>query len=496
MTRAPVQLPVDGADESLLQFLYLMPIGVAEFSDDGTITMLNPMAVQQLQLLHDQGRCTNLFAALRSPVPDLATRIAEQGARVGLLLDRLQFGTLNTRVHSLSVVRVDAGRLMAVLEDVTARAAAEERFRVLLDAQVDPYFLIDDRGVVDCNQAAIDASGMGSRAALLALSPEVIAPCMAHEGKVWLAQGQCALVDPSHVRCRIDWSFTRPNGTQLPVDVDVIPVRLHEKPAVLAIWHDLTQHKLRESEILRARDEARAANEAKSEFLARMSHELRTPLNAIIGFTRIVMVRATELGERHRSLLERVAANGEILLRLINDILDLSRIEAGRMTLAPTHVDLVALVRETVARLDGYARSPNVAVQIEHPRGHCPIFTDEGKLVQVLTNLVGNALKFTEQGHVTVRVAAGESTGSVTIAVADSGIGIPPERLRAIFDPFEQAERTTTRRYGGTGLGLAISRSLCEQMGYSLSVASTPGQGSTFTIHIPDGQHMNSVAAT
>jgi len=490
-----LQLATDGGDESLLQFLYLMPIGVAEFSADGTISMMNPMVAQHLQRIQGQGRCTNLFVALQRHVPDLAQRIADGGTRVGLLIDRMQFGTLGTRVYSLSVVRVDVGRMMAVVEDVTARAAAEERFRVLLESQVDPYFLIDERGVVDCNTAAIELSGMGSRSALLALSPDAIAPCMAHEGKVWLDQGHCALADPSHVRCRLDWNFTRPNGTQLPVDVDVIPVRLHEKPAVLAIWHDLTQHKNRENEILRARDEARAANEAKSEFLARMSHELRTPLNAIIGFTRIVIDRATALGEQHRRMLERVAANGEILLTLINDILDLSRIEARRVTLLPTHVDLVPLVRETVARLDGHARAPHVALHVEHPRGHLPALTDEGKLVQVLTNLVGNALKFTEQGHVTVRVAAGDSADSVTIAVTDSGIGIPPERLRAIFDPFEQAERTTTRRYGGTGLGLAISRALCEQMGYSLSVSSTPGEGSTFTIRIPDCRHMDGGAA-
>ncbi|MCG6956262.1 MAG: response regulator [Gemmatimonadetes bacterium] len=245
--------------------------------------------------------------------------------------------------------------------------------------------------------------------------------------------------------------------------------------------------RVRAEEAMRvAKDEAEAANKAKSHFLANMSHELRTPLNSVIGFTNVLLKNKDQhLTEKDVGFLQRVLANGKHLLELINDVLDLAKVEAGRMDLLLEPVDLRHLVVETVQQLEGQARVKEGVVTLvaEAPEGLDSVETDAGKLKQVIINLVGNALKFTHHGTVTVRVDVGPDGRTPTgIAVKDTGIGIPPDRLEAIFDAFQQAEAGTARKYGGTGLGLAISRSMCLLMGFDLVVDSEPGEGSTFTI--------------
>ena len=230
---------------------------------------------------------------------------------------------------------------------------------------------------------------------------------------------------------------------------------------------------------------AEAASRAKSEFLASMSHELRTPLNSIIGFTNILLKnRAGNLHAEDLTFLDRVVTNGKHLLALINQILDLSKIEARKMDLELAPVALDTLVRETVALHGGQLRDRPVNLHVELPAGVAPLRTDAARLRQVLTNLLGNAIKFTERGSITVRVVTDPGTGTpLRMEVSDTGIGIPPERHAAVFAAFQQADSGTARRFGGTGLGLTISQALCELMGYRLSLASVVGSGSTFTVH-------------
>ncbi|MBK8061459.1 MAG: hypothetical protein IPK33_27215 [Gemmatimonadetes bacterium] len=239
----------------------------------------------------------------------------------------------------------------------------------------------------------------------------------------------------------------------------------------------------RTAELQEALRRAEEASVTKSRFLANMSHELRTPLNSVIGFSSVLMKnRAGRLTASELDLIERILSNGKHLLSLINDILDISKIEAGRMVLDIDEVDMVALAHETISQLEGQVAGKPVLLRYDGPARAPLVKNDLGKLRQILINLVGNAIKFTDRGEVLVRVET-DSLGEVTaIGVHDTGVGIPRERLEAIFLPFEQADSSTSRRFGGTGLGLAICRSLSEMLGGALAVESTPGYGSSFRL--------------
>ena len=223
------------------------------------------------------------------------------------------------------------------------------------------------------------------------------------------------------------------------------------------------------------------ASRHKSEFLANMSHELRTPLNAIIGFTRIVMRQSKEaLAAKQYENLEKILASGQNLLALINAVLDLSKVEAGRMELHPSAVELAPVLEQCLRTIEPLA---SVALVKEFDGGLPQMYVDEEKLRQVVMNLLSNAAKFTEHG--TIRLHAQAADGSVAITVADTGIGIAADKLGLIFEEFEQADAGSTRVYGGTGLGLTIARRLARLMGGDIGVESSPGTGSRFTLTLP-----------
>ena len=268
------------------------------------------------------------------------------------------------------------------------------------------------------------------------------------------------------------------------------PIRDQEDSAgVVVFGKDITRRRRAEVDLVSAKNEAEAANRAKSQFLANMSHELRTPLNSVIGFANILLKNKKQnLASSDLSFLERIQVNGKHLLALINEILDLAKIESGRMDLELMRVDIVNLAHEALALVEGQIRGKQekVTVRLDAPETTEEIETDPAKLKQVIVNLVGNALKFTESGEIVLRIETREDTGEpASIAVSDTGIGIPQDRLGAIFEAFQQAEAGTARQFGGTGLGLAISRSMCLLMGYDLTVESEMGKGTTFKIIIP-----------
>ena len=235
-----------------------------------------------------------------------------------------------------------------------------------------------------------------------------------------------------------------------------------------------------------ARRRAEEANVAKSDFLGRMSHELRTPLNSVLGFTNVLLKnKHLSLGSRDLDYLRRIRLNALHLLNLINDLLDLARIEEGEITVESQELDLASLIREAVDQLDDLGPKGHVPVRIETPVEAFRVQADESRLRQVLIKLVGNAIKHTKEGSISVVLEAPDRIPR-EIRVEDTGEGIPSERLSTIFDAFEQSESGTARAHSGAGLGLAISRSLCELMEMKLSAHSTLGDGSTFTISIPE----------
>ena len=263
---------------------------------------------------------------------------------------------------------------------------------------------------------------------------------------------------------------------------DMIQVVGNQIGAVIARIRAQRQH---EVEILRARDEAQAASHAKSEFLSRMSHELRTPLNSVIGFANVLRKnKSGRLAGDDLTYLERIASNGRHLLTLVNNVLDIAKVEAGRLTVTTGLVALDELLRDVVAQLEGQPRDAGVTLRAEVPENIAPITSDLVLLRQVLINLAGNALKFTHTGSVVLAVDADSKGQPLRIHVRDSGIGIPIERQQAIFEPFEQAAPETHKTYGGTGLGLSISKAICDALGYELTLQSEPGKGSTFTVHL------------
>ena len=267
-------------------------------------------------------------------------------------------------------------------------------------------------------------------------------------------------------------------------------LRARTSQAVKVARESIAALEAQAGDLQRARESSEQANRAKSDFLANMSHEIRTPLNAILGFGDKLLLEGTEEAERAESV-EMIRANGQHLLQIINDILDLSKVEAGRLELEDIEYDPYRIAHEAVAMYSSKAQEGRLELVLEH-EGALPsrVHGDPTRLRQVLLNLVSNAIKFTSDGSVRLVVRLDESDAqapALEFDVVDTGIGMSEEQLAQVFQPFVQADTSTTRKYGGTGLGLALSKHLAERMGGGLSALCTPGQGCTFRARILTG---------
>lgn len=419
-------------------------------------------------------------------------------------------GTLHDVVIFKSVFRSASGvpaGIVAVIMDISERkrseralTASESKYRALLASMGDGFAAVDGQNhIVESNPAFQDMLGF-SQEELRRLTVQELLP---EDGSDILPDRETASEDDPAVSGVYFKRYRRKDGTLFPVSL-----RRSQYPPqagacrYFVIARDMTVLDAYESDLRAAKDAAETASRAKSDFLAKMSHEIRTPLNAIIGMTELTL--ATSLTPEQRDALDTAREASQVLLAVINDILDISRIEARKLELATEDFDLRRTVAAMVRTLRPQAAHKGLDLTLRlapevprHVRG------DQGRLRQILMNLIGNAIKFTPAGAVSLSVtpsAASQApdTLSLDFRVADTGIGIPPDKLERIFELFTQADASVGEHYGGTGLGLAICRELARFMRGAIRVTSAPGQGSVFTatLVLSPGQAPATPAAT
>lgn len=375
--------------------------------------------------------------------------------------------------------------LRVVLSDISDRKSKDaelQGLRTAVEQSANTIMITDAAGSIEYVNPAFEKSTGYSKAEVAGKNPRILSSSEHDEefyrplwetinvGKIWRGE--------FHNR-RKDGSLFWESATISPVQSDS-----GEILRFIAIKEDITVRKRLERELADALRHAEEAAAAKSDFLGMMSHELRTPLSGVLGFTELLS--DTPLDDDQKSFAKTISASGEHLLALVNDILDYSSIEHGSLTIQAEPFAIDSLLESSDAAIRQAAAEKGVTFRCEVAPGVPDHATgDVRRIRQILINLLGNALKFTEAGSVILRIAPGPGGQSLEFAIEDTGIGISPATLGGLFKPFTQANSTTSRSFGGTGLGLAISKRLAEAMGGAISVESTPGKGSTFTFRLP-----------
>ncbi|MCL2635690.1 MAG: ATP-binding protein, partial [Betaproteobacteria bacterium] len=379
---------------------------------------------------------------------------------------------------------------------------SETRWRRLYEESSVPFLLMENGLYIDCNRAAQQMLGLETREAIRGCTSLALSPVRQPDG--WLSSDAAAAVAEQLIadgKTLFEWEYCRADGSRFQVEAMLTHIIDHSRNLVHVSWRDITeqkrlqreleeqQHHLerqvaqRTSDLSLAKEAAEAASRAKSVFLANMSHELRTPMNAIMGMTGLALRRAGD--PRLRDQLGKIDQAAQHLLAIINDILDISKIEAERLTLECVDFRLAELLDQLHDLVVHKIAEKGLKLRFDTAPelAGLDLRGDPLRLRQILINMIGNAIKFTETGSITIHTGLVERDGASTtlrFAVEDTGIGIADADQKRLFLAFEQADTSTTRRYGGTGLGLAISKRLVQMMGGTVGVDSETGVGSTF----------------
>jgi PAS domain S-box-containing protein len=402
--------------------------------------------------------------------------VATGGLAVSLLLFGITWSLATTRRRALTL----ANGMTAELSE------SREQFKAVSETANDAIVTANSRGeIVYFNQAATRLFGHSADEAI-GQSLTLLMPVRFHEShnqgfKRFLNGGESKVIGKT-----VELAGRKKDGTEFPLELSLANWHTSGGLFFTAILRDITERKQAETEIAATTRELEAASKLKSEFLANMSHELRTPLNAIIGFTQLMYDgKVGPVSRQHREYMGDILNSSKHLLELINDVLDLSKIEAGKMDFSPEPIELRKLATEVTNILQGLTASKRLTMEVEVSPAVETVMSDPARLKQILYNYLSNAIKFTpDEGRVTIR-ALPEDADHFRLQVDDTGIGIQPEQMSKLFGEFQQLDIGTAKKHQGTGLGLALTKKLVEVQGGRVGVHSEPGRGSTFYAVLP-----------